>query len=67
MAIGEYIVELCANAAFVRRACSVNANRMSKWRRVFERGELGEPAARFTALLPVTVSAPGEAVTLAQE
>jgi transposase len=35
----------------------VNANQVFKWRRAFERGELSEPGAASTGLLPVTVSA----------
>ena len=39
----------------------VNANQVFKWRRALKRGELDEPAAASTALLPVTLSAPCEA------
>ena len=42
------------------RAHGVNANQVFKWRRALKRGELSEPAAASTALLPVMVSAPGE-------
>src|ERR1035437_8583417 len=56
------IVELTlasgASVALVARAHGVNANQVFKWRRAFDRGELVEPAAVSTALLPVTVSAP---------
>jgi hypothetical protein len=38
----------------------VNANQVFKWRRALKRGELSEPAAASTALLPVTLSAPSE-------
>jgi transposase len=59
------IVELTlapgASVALVARAHGVNANQVFKWRRAFDRGELGEPATVSTALLPVTVSAPSEA------
>jgi transposase len=59
------IVELTlapgASVALVARAHGVNANQVFKWRRAFDRGELVEPAAVSTALLPVTVSAPCEA------
>jgi transposase len=59
------IVELTlapgASVALVARAHGVNANQVFKWRRTFDRGELVEPAAVSTALLPVTVSAPCDA------
>ena len=59
------IVELTlapgASVALVARAHGVNANQVFKWRRAFDRGELVEPAAVSTALLPVTVSAPCDA------
>ena len=42
------------------RAHGVNANQVFKWRRALKRGELNEPAAASTSLLPVTVSAPCE-------
>jgi transposase-like protein len=35
----------------------VNANQVFAWRRAFNSGELSEPAASATALLPVAVSA----------
>jgi transposase len=41
----------------------VNANQVFAWRRAFKSGELAEPTAPVTALLPVTVSAPSEAET----
>jgi transposase len=47
--------------AQVAQAYGVNANQVFKWRRVFERGELLDPAAACTALLPVTVTTPCEA------
>jgi hypothetical protein len=34
----------------------VNANQVFKWRRALKRGELNEPSASSTALLPVTLS-----------
>jgi transposase len=40
-----------------RRVNGVNANQVFKWRRALERGEMGEPVAASTALLPVTLSA----------
>ena len=59
------IVELTlapgASVALVARAHGVNANQVFKWRRAFDRGELVEPDAVSTALLPVTVSTPSEA------
>jgi transposase len=55
------IVELAqepgASVALVARANGVNANQVFEWRRAFERGELVDPAAASTALLPVTLSA----------
>jgi transposase len=49
-----------ASVALVARANGVNANQVFKWRRAFERGELVEPAAACTALLPVTLSVASE-------
>jgi transposase len=49
-----------ASVALVARAHGLNANQVFKWRRAFERGELVDSAA-CTALLAVTVAAPGEA------
>ena len=45
-----------ASVALVARANGVNANQVFKWRRALERGELVDPAAASTALLPVTLS-----------
>jgi transposase-like protein len=45
----------------------VNANQVFKWRRALTRGELSEPAAASTSLLPVVVAAPGEAVSATGE
>jgi transposase len=50
-----------ASVALVARANGVNANQVFKWRRALERGELVDPAAASTALLPVTLSASSEA------
>jgi transposase len=59
------IVELTfkpgASVALVARAHGVNANQVFAWRRALKRGELAEPISASTALLPVTVAAPGEA------
>jgi transposase len=55
--IVELTQEPGASVAEVARAHGVNANQVFKWRRAFERGELIEPC---TALLPVTVTTPGE-------
>ena len=53
-----------ASVAQVAQVNGVNSNQVFKWRRAFERGELTEPSYSGTrALLPVTVSAPCEAVT----
>jgi len=59
--IVELTLEPGASVALVARAHGVNANQVFKWRRAFERGELAEPAAVSTALLPVRLSAPSEA------
>ena len=53
----ELTLEPGASVALVARANGVNANQVFKWRRALERGELDEPAAASTALLPVTLSA----------
>lgn len=58
--IVELTFEPDASVALVSRANGVNANQVFKWRRAFERGELVEPAAALTALLPVTLSASRE-------
>jgi transposase-like protein len=58
--IVELTLEPGASVALVARAHGVNANQVFKWRRAFERGEMPEPAAASTALLPVTVSGPRE-------
>lgn len=56
--IVQLTLEPGASVAEVARANDVNANQVFKWRRAFERGELVERCA----LLPVTVSAPAEAI-----
>jgi transposase len=58
--IAELTFEPGASVALVARAHGVNANQVFKWRRALKRGELSEPAAASTALLPIMVSAPGE-------
>ena len=58
--IVELTFEPGASVALVARANGVNANQVFKWRRAFERGELVDPAAASTALLPVTLSASSE-------
>ena len=58
--IAELTLEPGASVALVARAHGVNANQVFKWRRALKRGELSEPAAASTALLPVTLSAPSE-------
>jgi transposase len=55
--IVELTQEPGASVALVARANGVNANQVFKWRRALERGEMGEPVAASTALLPVTLSA----------
>ena len=61
--IAELTLEPGASVALVARAHGVNANQVFKWRRALKRGELNEEAAGSTALLPVMVSAPCEAVS----
>ena len=61
--IVELTLEPGASVALVARAHGVNANQVFAWRRAFKSGELAEPAALTTALLPVTVSATCESVT----
>jgi len=55
--IVELTLDPGASVALVARANGVNASQVFKWRRALERGELAEPAAASTALLPVTLSA----------
>jgi transposase-like protein len=57
----DLTLEPGASVALVARAHGVNANQVFAWRRAFKSGELADPAAPATALLPVTVSAPYEA------
>ena len=59
--IVDLTLEPGASVALVARAHGVNANQVFAWRRAFKSGELADPAAPATALLPVTVSAPCEA------
>jgi len=49
-----------ASVAEVGRAHGVNANQLFKWRRQYERGQLGKAGVPSTALLPVTISADDE-------
>jgi len=49
-----------ASVAEVARAHGVNANQLFKWRRQFERGQLGKADVPPTALLPVAISADDE-------
>jgi HKD family nuclease/transposase-like protein len=65
--IAELTLEPGASVALVARAHGVNANQVFKWRRALKRGELSEPAAALTSLLPVVVTAPGEAVSATGE
>ena len=51
-----------ASVAEISRAHGVNANQVFKWRRLFEKGQLGDGAGRATALLPVTISAEVDAI-----
>lgn len=61
--IVELTLDPGASVALVARAHGVNANQVFAWRRAFKSGELAEPTAPVTALLPVTVSALCEAET----
>ena len=54
--IVELTLEPGASVASVARAHGVNANQVFAWRRAFKSGELAEPVAPVTALLPVTAS-----------
>jgi transposase len=61
--IAELTFERGASVALVARAHGVNANQVFKWRRPLTRGELSEPSAASTSLLPIVVDAPSEAVS----
>lgn len=63
--IAELTFEPGASVALVARAHGVNANQVFKWRRALKRGELSEPAASSTSLLPVVVAAPCDVVNAA--
>jgi transposase len=65
--IAELTFEPGASVALVARAHGVNANQVFKWRRALKRGELSEPEAASTSLLPVVVAAPSEAVSTSGE
>jgi len=60
--IVQLTVEPGASVAEVARAHGVNANQVFKWRRALKRGELSEPAAASTSLLPVVMAAPCESI-----
>lgn len=62
VAIVRLTMEPGASVAEIARAHGVNANQVFKWRRLFERGQLGDVAGRATALLPVAISAEIEAM-----
>jgi transposase len=65
--IAELTFEPGASVALVARAHGVNANQVFKWRRALTRGELSEPTAASTSLLPVVVAAPSEVVSATGE
>jgi transposase len=65
--IAELTFEAGASVALVARAHGVNANQVFKWRRALTRGELSEPAAASTSLVPVVVAAPSEVVSATGE
>jgi transposase len=56
--IAELTFEPGASLALVARAHGVNANQAFTWRRELKRGELAEPDAAATALVPVMLSSP---------
>jgi transposase len=58
--IAELTFEPGASVAVVARANGVNANQVFKWRRLLQQGELNEPAAIPTSLLPVMLSVSSE-------
>jgi len=65
--IAELTFEPGASVALVARAQGVSANQVFKWRRALKRGELVEPSASSTALLPVTLAARSERTKGRQE
>jgi transposase len=58
--IVQLTLEPGTSVAEVARAHGVNANQVFRWRRAFERSELIESCS---ALLPVSVSGPGDSTT----
>jgi transposase len=60
--IVQLTLEPGASVAEVGRAHGVNANQLFKWRRQYERGQLGKAGVLSTALLPVTLSADEDAM-----
>jgi transposase len=58
--IVQLTLEPGASVAAVARDHGVNANQVFAWRRQFERGELVAASAGSTALVPVSMSGPGE-------
>src|SRR5450631_3549988 len=65
--IAELTLEPGASVALVARAHGVHANQVFKWRRALKRGELSEPVAASTSLLPVVVAAPSKVVSATGE
>jgi transposase len=57
IAIVRLTMEPCACVAEIARAHGVNANQLFKWRRLFEKGQLGNRSGRSIALLPIAISA----------
>ena len=56
LAIVRLTMEPGASVAEIARAHGVNANQVFKWRRLFEKGQLGNGGGgRSTALLPVAI------------
>jgi transposase len=60
--IAELTLEPGPSVVLVARGHGVNANQVFEWRRALKRGELSEPAAASTSLLPVVVAASSEMV-----
>ena len=54
-------MESGVSVAEIARAHELNANQLFKWRRLFEKGQLGDAGARPAGLIPITISADAEA------
>jgi transposase len=65
LSIVQLTMEPGASVAEIARSHGVNANQVFKWRRLFEKGQLGAAGSRSTALLPVSIS--GDSVVQAAD